>query len=260
LVLALSTVCFWLVAATGHSAIIPRLQNGEHLNIAAIGTSLSVLTPWFADVGAWLNEQGYPGNATLYNKAESSSASAYTATYTSPPSGLEVQLGNALQCKPDAIFIEFAYNDAYRSYGISPAMSKANLKAMIGQIRDWEAKNHKTVDIVLQTMNNDPYGYRDNLNTYYQGYRDVAAENGLLLVDNYTTWVDLYDKDPAAWKNTYVPDGIHPNAAGAEAVIVPNIQAALLGQVPEPASTVLWVTLGGCGAAIYACRRWLRKR
>ena len=61
----------------------------------------------------------------------------------------------------------------------------------------------------------------------------VQANPGVLLIDNYVNWVNLYNSqsDHAMW-NSYVPDGIHPNDQGAQAVIVPEIQKVLLSQLP----------------------------
>ena len=221
---------------------MPRLNRGENLTIAAIGTSLTVITPWFGQMGTWLNTQ-YPGKVTLFNEAVSGSASKYTPTYTSPDSGLDVQLGKALAQNPDAIFIEFAVNDAYPPYGISVQMSKDNLQAMIDQINAWGASHGKTVDIVVQTMNNlSPSSVNPDLPSYYQGYRDVTAANdGVLLIDHCPDWVDLYQNQPATWQS-YVPDGVHPNALGAQNIIVPAIERALNGQVPEPGATTLLAT------------------
>lgn len=224
----------WLVAASGQAAILSKLNDGQSLTIAALGTSLTdaSYSAWFGQMGDWLNSQ-YPGKVTLDNEGIGGSNSF---------SGLSPQLPNALAHNPDAIFIEFAVNDAWTSYDISPQTSKANLQTMIDEIRTWSADNHKSVDIIVQTMNNDPSSSnRPNLASYYQGYRDVAAANGLLLIDNYPNWVNLYNSDPATW-HSYVPDGIHPIALGSQNVIIPEIQRMLNGQVPEPSGLVLAVT------------------
>ena len=51
------TFCVLLVPATGKAAIVPRLEQGQNLKIAAIGTSLSASasSTWFGDLGTWLN-------------------------------------------------------------------------------------------------------------------------------------------------------------------------------------------------------------
>lgn len=224
----------WLVAAAGEAAILSKLNGGQSLTIAALGTSLTdaSYSSWFGQMGDWLNSR-YPGKVTLDNEGIGGSNSF---------SGLSPQLPNALSRNPDAIFIEFAINDAWTPYGISPEVSKANLQTMIDDIRAWSADGHKSVDIIIQTMNNDPSsGNRPDLAGYYQGYRDVAAANGLLLIDNYRNWIDLYNSAPGTWHD-YVPDGIHPNELGSQNVIVPEIQRMLGGQVPEPSALALAIT------------------
>jgi acyl-CoA thioesterase I len=233
---------FAAISSPSQGAVLPRLERGESLTICAIGTSLtgdyydpesksSKRSAWFPLMGQWLNTL-YPHKVTLFNEGIGSAASKYTATYKSPGSGLDVQLRRALAHTPDVIFIEFAINDAYEPYRISRQMSKDNLQAMIDQIDAWAISHHKTVDIVIQTMNNttERHPAPDQAN-YYQGYRDVAAANKLLLIDHYPNWVALYnsEKNHAKW-NRYVNAGVHPNELGAKYIILPEIQRALKKQ------------------------------
>jgi lysophospholipase L1-like esterase len=229
---------------------LPRLNNGENLTIAAVGTSLtaSAWSTWFGRVGDWLNEK-YPGKVTLVNEAIGGSISQ---------SGIDVQVPNALAHNPDAIFIEIAFNDASTQVGISQQASRDNLQTMINSIHAWATEHHKTVDIIVQTMNNTvPENYRPDLAAYYQGYRDVAAANHLLLIDHYPTWLNLYNSqaDHATW-SSYVPDTGHPNDLGAQKIIVPEIQQALLSQVLKPSCAALLIA-GACAAGI--CRGWRRR-
>lgn len=244
-----------LIGTTGHAAILATLNRGESMTIAAIGTSLTASShsTWFSQMSAWLNGE-YPGQATFHDEAIASSASKYTDTYKSPGSGLDVQLDKALAHNPDAIFIEFAMNDAYSAYGISVDMSKENLQAMIDRIHTWGSEHGKSVDIIVQTMNNEPYsGARPNLPAYYEGYREVAASNGLLLIDNCQNWTALHSSDLTTWR-AYIPDGIHPNALGTEKVIIPEIKESLMSQVPEP--TVPAMMVGGLlGRLFHAWRK-----
>jgi lysophospholipase L1-like esterase len=236
----------WLVAAAGQADILSRLDRGEQLTISAVGTSLTDASHsyWFARMGTWLNSL-YPGQVTLDNESISGSAS---------PSGIGQQVPAALTHNPDAVFIEFAVNDAYTPYNISRAASAANLQTMIDQINTWAAGNHRTVDIIVQTMNNTPRTDRADLPSYYQAYRDIAAANHLLLIDHYANWLNLYNSQPdhATW-NSYVPDTLHPNDLGAQYVIVPDIQHALLAQTPEPAAATL-LTTALMGLVAYAWR------
>lgn len=266
---AVSIVCAEVAA---QAAILPRLDRGDSLTISAIGTSftgyywdpvnqVSEPSTWFSRTGAWLDAL-YPGKVTLYNEGIGGAASKYTPTYSAVngQSGLDYQLDRALAHNPDVVFIEFAANDAYVPYGISKQMSKDNLQTMIDRINGYAAGRHKQVDIIIQTMANfagQHAAARPEIADYYQGYRDVAAANGLLLVDNYVNWVKLYDSeaDHATW-NSYMNCGVHPNDLGAERVIVPEVQRALLNQAPEPTGMVLLVTgLLGVVAYVWRSRR-----
>jgi lysophospholipase L1-like esterase len=254
LFVALATLC----AAAAPAAIIPRLNQGQHLNICAIGTSLTdaaMYAPnWFAQTSSWLQSL-YPGKVTSSNRAVAGSWSSSTT-----PKGGFQQLNEVLaNDSPDAIFIEFAINDCAIGTNVTLAQSKANLQTMINSINNYATSNHKQVDIIVCTMNNTPYwesivtsGGRPQLAQYYQGYRDVAAANDLLLIDNYVNWVNLWNSqsDHAKWFQ-YIggPDYIHPNSAGATAVILPQVEASLMSQVPEPGTLLLVAVAGILGLA-----------
>ena len=242
-------LCLWLVVSTSHAAIVAKLAEGKSLTISAIGTSLTAPTwsSWFTQMGDWLNTK-YPGKVTLNNEAIGGSNST---------SGISTQLGAALAHNPDVIFIEFAYNDASTGSNMSVETSKNNLQSMINTINTWAGapERKKTVDIIIQTMNNDPLtGLRPNLEAYYQGYRNVAMDNKLLLIDHDPNWINLYQKDVGQW-NKYVPDTIHPGPEGTTAIIMPEIQKALTSQVPEPSTKALVGV-----AALVLLGYWGRKR
>lgn len=252
----LLAICVWCVALTADAAILSRLDRGESLTISAIGTSLTATSnsTWFGKMGEWLNTK-YPGKVTLDNEAIGGSASSHTAWFANDVSGLGVQLPAALTHNPDAIFIEFAINDASTDVKIPLDLSKQNLQTMIDRINAWAATKNKTVDIIIQTMSNDPLNtYRPELSAYEQGYRDVAGANHLLLIDHFPTWVNLYNNDPATWHD-YVPDHVHPGPLGTQNVILPEIQRSLNSQVPEPTSAILLIT-GLLGLLACTWRKW----
>jgi lysophospholipase L1-like esterase len=232
------------MAAQG--AVIQRLEQGDHLNIAAIGTSLTDANfnaqNWFAQTGAWLQAK-YPGQVALSNRAVSGTASLNLPQFDRAHGGtwqLEQVLAND---NPDAIFIEFAINDAYKAFNISPTASANSLKTLIDRIKNWSTNRGKTVDIIVQTMNNTGPSYAASENDtapYYQAWREQAVASKVLLIDHEPNWLRLYNSqaDHAAWKG-YVTDDIHPNTLGATNVIVPEVQRVLMGQVPEPSCFVL---------------------
>lgn len=167
---------------------------------------------------------------------------------------------------PDTVIIEFSMNDASTNYTsadvdgnppITLARSRSNLESMISSIK---AQN-PFAEVILMTMNiawDSPNGsgisasVRPHLLDYYQVYRDVAAEQNLLLVDNYSAWKAINDASPTTYRS-YVPDGVHPTASAATLVTFGNLKTALVA-VPEP-STVLLVVGGLLGVAFRAGRR-----
>jgi lysophospholipase L1-like esterase len=271
--LPLLRTCFLLIAFlfcanSGHAEIISKLSSGQNQTIAAIGTSLTVLGAWSGQMGDWLNAT-YAGHATIYNCGVGASASQNTPTYTSAGSGLGTQLTNALSHNPDAVFIEFGVNDAYTPYGITPQMSRDNLQAMIDQIRAWSSSHSKPVEIVVQTMNNvaDINGHsestlRPKLAEYYEGYRTVAKNNGVLLIDHYNDWLKLYNSESnhATWLGYMDEYGVHPNTVGSANIILPTIQKALLSETPEPSCLILLAVAAVAVIAFATCRRWMKKR
>lgn len=266
--LSLAALCLVQVPSWAAAAVVVRLKNGENLKVAAIGTSLTHNSTWFnTRLPNWLNMLG-PGKVTIFDNAIGGSASSYGPGATGQPpqsSGLYDQLPTALSQHPDVVFIEFAINDAYLPYNLDVASSKSNLKDMIDQVL---ASGSKT-EVVVQTMNNClPGSVKEQnvpqLSAYYQGYRDVistyyASNPRVVLVDNYPQWVDLYQTNSATW-NSYVPDGLHPNDSGAAAIIIPDIQAALLAQpAPEP-SALAMLAVGLLTLLCYLCYAWRKPR
>lgn len=217
-------------------AILPRLANGEKLHIAAIGTSLTDAHNagnWFAQMAAWLSAN-YPAQLTFSNRAVSGTASVDLPSFNRPHGGvwqLEQVLAND---DPDVVFIEFAINDAYKAFKMSPDDSAKSLQKLIDRIRTWADARKKTVEIVVQTMNNTGESYvalENDVGPYYEAWRKAAAANKVLLIDHYPNWLQLYNSEPnhATWRK-YVNDDVHPTALGAAKVILPEIQRALKTQ------------------------------
>ncbi len=194
---------------------IEKLQNGVKQHLVTYGTSLT-------EGGEWVNQlriyftQKYPGLVEVTNSGLSGMWSGW---------GVENLEERILKKNPDAVFIEFAINDAYLPYETTLAKCRANLENMIDRI----LKQHPKCQIILMTMNppiREHLEIRPKIEDYYQVYRDVAKERKLLLIDHYPVWKAILDSDPKTF-DAYVPDGIHPNELGSEKVTTPNILKTL---------------------------------
>ena len=79
----------------------------------------------------------------------------------------------------------------------------------------------------------DPVSHFPNLAAYYQMYRDVATARGLMLIDHHPNWVALQANDPTTFQS-YIADGVHPNAEGIGEITFPLLQWKLSGGLPLP--------------------------
>lgn len=221
-----------LALDTAPSGLVTALAAGTPRKVVVYGTSLTAGGAWVGQMSSWLSAK-YPGLLTIINSGLSGKNSA---------EGLAQLNSKVLAHHPDTVFIEFAMNDAFLyndgTPNLSVAQARANLIAIIDAIR---AQN-PGAEIILQTMNtvwNSPTGsnasatLRPNLAAYYQMYREVAATRNLLLIDHHPNWAALQQDDPATYQ-TYVPDGVHPGAAGLGRVVLPLLQWKLSGGKPLP--------------------------
>ena len=253
---------FFSIAVAPASQLVDNLRKGTPQTVVAYGTSLTAQPAagqWVNDLRAWLNSE-YPGLATVINSGMSGKASN-TAV-------LNLQ-SKVLNYNPDTVIIEFSMNDAFTNFSasnnptdwipqITTARAKSNLESMITSI---QAEN-PFAEIVLMTMNpvyngpptNTGATYRPDLASYYQVYRDVAEESGLLLVDNYANWKTIYDGNISLFR-AYVPDGVHPTSAASSAIVFPAVKEVLVS-VPEP-STIGLVAVGAL-CFVLAIRRRAR--
>lgn len=189
----LACIAVMLIASRGiASPLIDRLEAGEHQTVVVYGTSLTAGGAWVSQLSSSLNA-AYPGQLTWVNAGQSGKASN---------TGVAHLASAVLAKRPNAVFIEFGMNDAFTAYepneidyDITPAKSKANLNAMIEAI----LAQNPNAQVILQTMNpswNAPNGNgsatkRPQLAQYYEGYREVAADRGLLLIDHNAVWLKL---------------------------------------------------------------------
>jgi lysophospholipase L1-like esterase len=219
----LSTVALlWMsvnAASAGDGPVLIRdLNAGKPQTIVTYGTSLTAGGAWVGQLTTVLDKR-YPKLVTIINSGQGATWSDW---------GVKNLEQRVLKHKPDAVFIEFAINDAYLPYRTSVALCRRNLEAMIDRILEQSPK----CEIFLMTMNPPikvHLARRPHFEEYYQVYRDVAKERKLRLIDLYVAWKAVLDKDKALF-DRYVPDGIHPAAEGCEKVITPGILAALFGK------------------------------
>jgi len=206
---------------------VNQLEQGEHLKIAALGTSLTGGSwRWFDVMKEWL-DQLYPGQISYRNEGVGASASSY------PPGNSGLDKAKALKAfNPDVVFIEFAVNDAYKPYNISVEASRANLESIIRTLKS----NNPHVEIILQTMNvvidmpelnMNEFTHRSELHLYLKMYREVAGEHQLLLIDHYPNWAKyLKEKGRDAYIEI-VKDGIHPGLEGYRMILLPELKRVL---------------------------------
>lgn len=201
-------------APGGGSRMVAALAAGKKQTVVAYGTSLTAGGGWVTQVQNALDKR-YPGRLTLINSGSSGQWSKW---------GLENLDERVIAKKPDAVFIEFAVNDAVARFSCSVAQSRTHLETMINRI----LKARPACEIILMTMTPaDAYpkghgSYRDNLPAYYQMVRDVARDRHLVLVDNDPNWRALRKADKEKFAR-FVPDSIHPVAEGCREVVTPEI-------------------------------------
>lgn len=194
--------------------LVKNLQSGKSQTLVVYGTSLTAGTggkAWVDAVAAELNNR-FHNNLTVYNSAKSSMWSTW---------GVQHLEDSVISKKPDAVLIEFSMNDAYLEYKTSVELARINLNYTIDRIKLY----NPDCEVILQTMNipiKEHGVKRPDIDSYYAMYRQVAKKRKLLLIDNYPHWKTILDEGETAYLK-YVPDGIHPDAAGAQKIIAPFV-------------------------------------
>jgi acyl-CoA thioesterase-1 len=200
-----------LCPAAEKAAFVASLEAGKPQVIVTYGTSLTAGGDWVAQFGAAL-ERKFPKLATIVNSAQGGMWSKW---------GVDNLEARVIAKKPDVVFIEFSINDAFLEYKTPVEDARKNLETMI----DRTLAALPGCEIILMVMN-PPTGEhlerRPKIADYEQVYRDVARARGLRLIDHSANWQAVLKSGDAAWK-ALVPDGIHPNAAGAQQVILPHL-------------------------------------
>lgn len=253
--LALLLCCTCVALAAAPARFITALNAGKPQHLVIYGTSLSKGGAWVPQLQEKLDLH-YPGLVTLTNGAKGGQNSRW---------GRDHVESNVIAHRPDAVFIEFAINDAVTRFDLSVDEVRTNVAVILDRIRAALPE----CEIILQVMNpavgkaeGDP-SHRRNQDAYQQIYRDAARQRGLLLIDHSIAWNRLLQTEGEAGFKRYVPDGVHPRADGYAKFVVPDIVRAigLTDLAPSPRGVaketdilVYGGNAGGVMAAIQAAR------
>ena len=120
---------------------------------------------------------------------------------------------NSLKAKPDLVILELGANDMLR--GIKPAQTRANLEAMIVELK------RRGIRVLLAGMLAAP-----NMGAAYRGqfdplYPQLAKKHGVALYP-------FFMKGVAGNRTLLLKDGMHPTATGV-AIVVRNIIGPVKG-------------------------------
>ena len=195
------TVFGWTLVAT--------IAHAEPMRIVAFGDSLSA--------GYELPEKdGFPKQLEAALKAKGYDVVVENASVSGDTSsgGLE-RLDWSIADGTSLVVLELGANDALR--GIDPALTRANLDAMIKRLKD------RNIKVVLAGMLAPPNMGENYAKPFNAIYRELAAQHQTALypffMDGVITKSDLK-----------LNDGLHPNANGVAVIvsgILPIIEAEL---------------------------------
>jgi acyl-CoA thioesterase I len=206
--------------------LIQNLMAGKPQTIVCYGTSLTSDGAWVGHLRDTL-AYCFPGLVTVINSGMNGRSSWL---------GVSELKNMVIANSPHAVFIEFAVNDAFEgSFGgydlyCTLDQSRDNLNKMI----DTTLAALPNCEFIPMTMN-IPTGtaatMRTGLENYYEAYRQVARDRGLVYVDNYQSWKTIYDANLPLYMS-YLGDAIHPNSTGSLTVTAPRIERTVFeGQI-----------------------------
>ena len=121
----------------------------------------------------------------------------------------------SLKAKPDLVILELGANDMLR--GLSPAQTRANLDAMLTELR------RRRIPVLLTGMRAAPNMGRDYARQFESVYPALAKKHGVPLYPFFMAGV-------AANRPLLLGDGMHPNARGVRTIvqrILPMVRRAL---------------------------------
>lgn len=228
LTLLLLLACFLPVLAgeakVDKASFLTQLKEGRRVRIVTYGTSLTASCGW----PEWFERQlrhEFGCRACVINAAKGGMNSRW---------GLANVERRVIRRKPDAVFLEFAINDALAELKLSVEESVWDLEQMILRIRDARPRCE-----IFLLVANPPTGpalaKRPEIAAYEEAYRETARRHGCRLIDLSPRWRRMITYDPDAWIR-YAPDGLHPTQKASREVTVPWILESL-GIVDNPPVT-----------------------
>jgi acyl-CoA thioesterase I len=131
---------------------------------------------------------------------------------------------DVVKLRPDIVIIEFYGNDAALFRLISVAHSRENITRILKAFRE----ELPGVRLIIQIMN--PFSgmrgmARPFIDSYIEAHKQEAAAIGAEIVDHRPRWLTM----SASQLAEAIPDGAHPTAAAAAAVIVPALARQIGG-------------------------------
>ena len=179
------------------------LKQTKHLDIVALGTSLTVRNNWPAQLATELEDLlDYP--VRLVRVAQSGMGSAWGLT----------ALDRVDEACPDLILIEFAVNDADIIDGVSLRKSMAQHDRLLAALADI------LPDARILLMTTNPVTglrglKRPRLAAYYAAYEELARKHDAGLADFYPRWLEYIRQTD--WSE----DGLHPTDEAAIQIMLP---------------------------------------
>lgn len=197
-----------------------RPAPGKSYHIIILGTSLTSRGDWPVLLRDRLNSCA-AGPVQVERLARAGAASGWGLA------ALRERLSDTAAGPPDLLIVEFSGNDASLAHGYPLFVSKRNHREIIRLAREAGAA------VMLATMS-PAWGQnaleRPGQDRYHALYRDLAAAEGVGLIDTIPDWRALSVED----RRADVPDGVHPTDAAMAAIAVPAFVEAIGAIVCRP--------------------------
>ncbi len=189
-----------------------RLTAGEAVRLIALGDSLTqgwMVRKGYLEFLAEMIGEKYPSaDVTIINRGVPGDTAE---------GGLFRLRDEVLDCDPDAVFIQFALNDAFT--GVTPARFKNTIRAIVEKVRsdtDAEILLVTSVPIVTHPAEDKMTG------RFYDALADIAGEEGCAIAPVHRYWKKKI-ADGVDFSGLVQADEVHPTVEGyrlmAEAIM-----------------------------------------